>query len=53
METCIQNINLEPRQWQGVLDTTLCYKLASDLRQDGDFLQILRSPPPIRLTAKM
>ena len=33
-----------------VLDTTLCDKFVSDLRQVGGFLRILRFPPPIKLT---
>ena len=35
----------------GVLDTTLCDKVVSDLRQVGGFLQVLGFPPPIKLTA--
>ena len=34
-----------------VLDTTLCDKFVSDLRQVGVFLRVLRFPPAIRLTA--
>ena len=35
-----------------VLDTTLCdTSFVSDLRQVGDFLRVLRFPPPIKLTA--
>jgi hypothetical protein len=33
--------------WRGVLDTTLCEKCVSDLRQVGGFLRVLRYPPPI------
>ena len=36
---------------RGVLDTTLCYKFVSDLRQVCGFLWILRFSPPIKLTA--
>ena len=36
--------------WQGVLDTTLCDKVVSDLWQVGGFLQVLWFPPPIKLT---
>ena len=32
-----------------VLDTTLCDKCFSDLRQVGGFLRVLRFPPPIKL----
>jgi hypothetical protein len=41
----------EPRWWRGVLDTTLCDKVDSDLRQVGEFVLVLRFPPPIKLTA--
>jgi len=34
-----------------VLDTTLCIKFVSDLRQVGGFLQVLRFPSPMKLTA--
>ena len=37
----------ESHLWQGVLDTTLCDKFVSDLRQVGGFL---RFPPSIKLT---
>jgi hypothetical protein len=37
--------------WLGVLDTTLCDKFVSGLRQIGGFLWILQFPPPIKLTA--
>jgi len=36
---------------RGVLNTTLCEKFISDLRQIGDFLQALRFSPPIKLIA--
>jgi hypothetical protein len=35
----------------GVLDTTLCYKVVSDLWQVGGFHWVLRFPPSIKLTA--
>ena len=35
--------------WRGVLDTTLCDKVC----QVNDFLELLRSPPPIKLTATL
>ena len=42
----------ESCSWQGVLDATLCVKkFASDLRQVGSFLGVLRFPPSIKLTA--
>ena len=37
--------------WRGVLNTTLCDKFVSDLRQVGDFLRIFLFPPPIKLNA--
>jgi hypothetical protein len=40
----------ELHSWRGVLNTPLCDK-ANDLRQVGDFLRVLRFPPPIKLTA--
>jgi hypothetical protein len=42
---------IRTRSWRGVLDTTLCDKVFSNLRQVGGFLQTLRFPPPIKLTA--
>ena len=42
------NCEFEPCSWQGILDTTLCDKVVSDLRQVDGFL---RFPPPIKLTA--
>jgi hypothetical protein len=36
---------------RSVLDTTLCDKFVSDLRQVGDFLRLLWFPSPIKLTA--
>ena len=36
--------------FRGVLDTTLCDKFVSDLRQVGGFLWVLMFPPPIKLT---
>ena len=33
-----------------VLNTTLCDKFVSDLRQVGGFLPVLPFPPPIKLT---
>ena len=42
---------LEPRWWGGVLDTTLCDKVDSDLWQVSEFVLVLRFPPPIKLTA--
>jgi hypothetical protein len=47
---------LSPLAWvwillrRGVPNTTLCNKVC-DLRQVGGFLQVLRFPPPIKLTA--
>jgi hypothetical protein len=41
----------EFRSWRGVLVTTLCDKVVSDLRQVGGFLWILRFSPSIKLTA--
>jgi len=38
---------------RGELDTTLCDKFISDLRQVGGFLRVLRFPPPIKLTAML
>ena len=35
---------------RNVLDTTLCDKFVSDLRQVGGFLRVLRFPPPIKMT---
>ena len=43
-----KSCEFEPRSWRGVLDTTLCDKFASDLRQVAGFL---RFPPSIKLTA--
>jgi hypothetical protein len=42
-----QSYELKSRSWQGVLDTTLCDKFVSDLRQIGGFLWV---SPPIKLT---
>jgi hypothetical protein len=39
-------VYVEPRSWRGVLDTTLCDKFVSNLRQVGAFLRALRFPPP-------
>jgi len=36
---------------RGVLETTLCDKFVSDLRQVSGFLRVLQFPPPIKLTA--
>jgi hypothetical protein len=36
---------------RGALDTTLCNKVFSNLRQVGGFLRVLWFPPPIKLTA--
>ena len=41
----------EPHSWRGVLDTTLCDKFVSDLRQVDGFLLVLWFPPLIKLTA--
>jgi hypothetical protein len=41
----------ESLSWPGVVDTTLCDKFVSDLRQVGGFLRVLRFPPSIKLTA--
>jgi hypothetical protein len=38
------------RSWLGVLDTTLCNKVVSDLGQVSGFLWVLQFPPPIKLT---
>jgi len=46
-----QSCEFEPCSWQDVLDTTLCDKFVSGLRQVGGFLQVLQFPPPIKLTA--
>ena len=43
----IQTVRIPPRR--GVLDTTLCEKFISDLRQVGGCLRVLRFPPPIKL----
>jgi hypothetical protein len=40
----------ELRSWRGVLDTTLCDKFVSELRQVGGFPRVPRFPPPIKLT---
>jgi hypothetical protein len=45
-----QSCEFEPRSWRGVLDTTLCDKVVSDLRQVGGFPWVLRFPPPMKLT---
>ena len=42
------NCEFEPCSWRGILNTTLCDKVVSDLRQVSGFL---RFPPPIKLTA--
>jgi hypothetical protein len=47
--SCVISLTIPLRR--GVLDTTLCYNFVSDLRQVGGFLQALRFPPPIKLTA--
>ena len=44
-------VYVEPRSWRDVLDTTLCDKFVSNLRQVGAFLRALRFSPPINLTA--
>jgi hypothetical protein len=36
---------------QSVLDATLCDKVVTNLRQVSGFLQVLRFPPPIKLTS--
>jgi len=41
----------ECRLWRDVPDATLCDKFGSDLWQVGDFLRVLRFPPPIKLVA--
>ena len=46
-----QSCVFEPRSMRDVLDTTLCDKVVSDLRQVGGFLRVLWFPPPIKLTA--
>ena len=38
---------LETRSRRGVLGTTLCNKVVSDLRQVAGFLRVLRFPLPI------
>jgi hypothetical protein len=43
----------EPRSWRSVLDSTLCDKVVSDLRQFSGFLQVPWFPPTIKLTATM
>ena len=48
-----QSCGFESCSWRHVLDTTLCDKFVNVLRQDGGFLQVLRFPPPIKLTATM
>ena len=45
-----QIVSSNSSSWRGVLDTTLCDKVFSDLRQVGGFLCALRFPPPIKLT---
>jgi hypothetical protein len=42
---------IEPCSWRGVLNTTLCDEVFSDLRQVDCFLWVLQFPPPIKLTA--
>jgi hypothetical protein len=39
--------SLNPRSWQGVLNTALCDKFVSDLRQVDGFLRVLWFPPPV------
>jgi hypothetical protein len=46
-----QSCQFESSSWRGVLDTRLCDKLVSDLRQAGCFLRILRFAPTIKLIA--
>ena len=43
----------EPRSWRSVLDSTLCDKVISDLRQFSGFLQVPWFPPTIKPTATM
>jgi hypothetical protein len=43
----------EPRSWRSVLDSTLCDKVVSDLRQFSGFLQVPWFPPTIKPTATM
>jgi len=38
---------------RGVLDTTLCDKFVSDLRQVGGFLRVLQFPPQMKLTSTL
>ena len=45
------SFEFEPRSWQGVLDTTLCDNVVSDLSQIDCFLRVLRISLPIKLTA--
>jgi hypothetical protein len=40
----------EPRSWRGVLDTTLCDKFVSELRQVSGFPRVPRFPPTIKPT---
>jgi len=45
------SFEFEPRSWQGVLYTTLCDNVVSDLSQVDCFLRVLRISLPIKLTA--
>ena len=35
------HVEFKTRSWRGILDTTLCDKVGSDLRQVGGFLPVL------------
>ena len=45
-----KSCEFKPCSGQGVLNTTLCDKVVSDLQQIGGFLWVLLFPPQIKLT---
>ena len=44
-------VSSNPAHGEDVVDTTLCDKFVSDLRQVFSFSQVFRFPPAIKLTA--
>ena len=46
-----KRFEFECRLWRYVPDATLCDKFVSDLWRVGDFLRVLRFPPPMKLVA--
>ena len=46
----MQSVPITTNTQAGVLDTTLCDKVVSDLRQVCGFLRVFRFPPSIKLT---